>query len=63
MDPYGHIYEIDEEGESTREDVARLEGYLRGRAESEKAAHEEALEQIRRELEEERRVASDRNQA
>jgi hypothetical protein len=33
MDPHGHIYEMTDNTAEQREDAARLDGYLRARAE------------------------------
>lgn len=36
MDPYGNIYEVTDNTAEQREDVARLDGYLRARAENDR---------------------------
>jgi hypothetical protein len=45
MDPKGHIYEGTDENPVKPEDAARLDGYLKGRAEADKKTQMEKLEQ------------------
>ena len=48
MDPKGHIYEGTDEKPVKPEDAARLDGYLRGRAEADKKVLDEATEKLER---------------
>jgi hypothetical protein len=51
MDPYGRIY-MDDDEKIPPEDKARLDGYLRGRAEADKRlVDEEKMAELRGELE------------
>lgn len=52
MDPKGHIYEGTDESPVKPEDAARLDGYLKARAETDKKTQMEKLEQRFREAEE-----------
>jgi hypothetical protein len=54
MDASGNVYELDEVDSEEllaqqREDVARLDGFLRGRAEGDRVDHAEHLARVREE--------------
>lgn len=48
MDPYGNVYETTDNTEEAREDRARLDGYLRARAEHDRKKHRRAARKNRK---------------